>query len=333
MKNNANNRVTIYDIAQLAGVSTGTVSRVLNNSAKVNAETRQRVLHVARSQGMRPRAVVRRRQIALVTAPPSSVVMGGYVSSLTQHLAYSLATRGLSLVMVTEDHVDQLPNQLIDAVIAVAWWPRTVETLKKLDHTPVVFINRLDLADQFSVVGTDHVEAGRQAGEYLIARGHHRLALLNEKSGWSSEARAEGFRQAMRAHRLEIDERLILCHERGDRLHGQLNRVVKWGADALWLPGEDMEAIKGLHILQELMRLTVPKDISVLGAENPGLSAHTCPALTTLEQPLSDLADQALQLVLELEEAPVNKPRQILLPTRLIERDSVALRQTASRQA
>jgi len=319
--------LTIYDLAELAGVSYGTVSRVLNNRAPVNEQTRQRVLTLARQHGMRPRATARKHQVALVTRPPSRTVMGGYVSCVTQHLAYALASEGISLLMVSEDRVNHLESHLIDGVIAAAWQPDAIRVLANLPNTPIVFINRLDLAERFSIAGTDHVEAGRLAAEHLLARGHRRLALINDKAAtWATKARSEGYVQAMRRHGIEPEPTLLTDHASGTHFQTAVNSVVAAGADSLWVPGEDLGALQALKVLQQDLGARVPEDISVIGNENPGLSGNTCPPLTTIEQPLAKLAERAVRLLLDLAQGAREGPAQEILPIRLIDRDSVMTR-------
>lgn len=314
---------TIYDLAKLAGVSTGTVSRVLNNSERVNEQTRERVLRVARARGMRPQTAARRRQVALVTTPPSKILIGGYVSCLTQYVAYALASRGVGLMMVPEEETDRLQRELVDGVIAVAWRPQTVELLLDLENTPVVFINRLDLSDRFHTVGTDHEDAGFRVAQHLIEHGHRRPAMAVHRAGWASEAQARGFLRAVEAAGLDVDERLI-CHIEPDTFpFNEVSRLLKLEADGIWVPGEDMQALRALHALQHVLGRRVPEDVSIVGTENPGISSHTLPPLTALAQPHRELAERAVELLLDLAGDPDAKRNNILLPTRLIERESV----------
>ena len=85
-KGSGSSNGVLAQVAFRARVSTGTVSRVFNNSSLIPSETRSRVLSAARELGFRPRVGVRNKQIALVTEPPHKTVMGGYVNTLTQHI-------------------------------------------------------------------------------------------------------------------------------------------------------------------------------------------------------------------------------------------------------
>ena len=128
----------LAQVALRARVSTGTVSRVFNNSALIPSETRSRVLSAARELGFRPRVGVRNKQIALVTEPPYKTVMGGYVNTLTQHICYALSRLDAGITMITEDRIDNLTDCWFDGVIGIAWEDRTIDILKQLHNIPYV---------------------------------------------------------------------------------------------------------------------------------------------------------------------------------------------------
>lgn len=315
-------RHTVYDISRLADVSVGTVSRVLNNSDKVHANTRQKVLRVARSLGCRPRTAVRPKQIALIVEPPHRTIAGGFSMCLTHHVIFGLAKRGLGMSLVTEDEIGSLSRRLFDGVIAVAWFPKTVKRLEALDNTPIVWIDRMDLKDKFHGVATNHFEAGQMVGNYLLDRGHRRLAMIVDVHTWASAERIRGLHNAMRRRGVDPDKRLII-HKEDQPLYVPLQNILKMDAEALWMPDENMSSVEAVYLLQEVLKVRIPEDISLIGGELPSISQFLRPRMTATAQPLQAMAERAIELVLDLMDRPLDKPETVLLPNEIIERDSV----------
>ena len=110
----------LAQVAKKACVSSGTVSRVFNNSELIPDGTRSRVLSAARELGFRPRVGVRTPQIALITEPPHKTVMGGYVNTMTQYICHALSRSDATVRMITEDRIDNLVNSWFDGIIGVS---------------------------------------------------------------------------------------------------------------------------------------------------------------------------------------------------------------------
>ena len=156
----------LAQVALRARVSTGTVSRVFNNSALIPSETRSRVLSAARELGFRPRVGVRNKQIALVTEPPYKTVMGGYVNTLTQYICFALSRANAGINLITEDRIGSLADCWFDGIIGIAWESETIEMLRKLHNLPIVWLSD-DQSEYFHTIYVDCRATGHLAGEYL----------------------------------------------------------------------------------------------------------------------------------------------------------------------
>jgi len=313
------NLQSIYDLAKQTGVSTSTVSRVLNQSGRISERTRHRVLTAARKAGFRPRASVRRCTIAIVTDRFRYVSYGGYVSTLLTHLVSEMGQFDWVFEVYTESNVDRLGTRFIDGVISLAWDPATVDVLRELKDVPIVAINRLDLAG-ISAVSTDHAQGGRLVGEHLTQQGHRRIAVLTEERDWGAMQRVAGLRQAMAARDINEDDLLLV-----DTGHGPvgpaLKSVIDQQATALFLAGEDLS----LEAMSELAKLgcRVPDNLSVVGLESERISQFLQPPLTCLRQPFAKLASASLKLIGEHMENARGEPRHVLLDNDLAQRHSV----------
>lgn len=316
-KSNTSQSAVLAQVARKARVSTGTVSRVFNNSSLVPSQTRSRVLRSARELGFRPRVGVRNKQIALVTEPPHKTMMGGYVNTMTQYICFALSREGAGITMITEDRIRNLADCWFDGIIGIAWEEETIGILKGIKNLPIVWLSD-EHAAFFHSVYIDARKTGRIAGEYLLGKGHRKIAVIHEDD-CNGFGRAEGMRQAMAASGVDPASQL-LTFPNSRPLHLSVKQLIDSGCTALWVTGEDMKSVEVYWLVRELLGKRIPEDISILGFEHPGMSEFLCPAQTSLVSPLREMAEKAVELVMsdDLEELT-----KIEYPVRLIERNSV----------
>ncbi|MEO1235404.1 MAG: LacI family DNA-binding transcriptional regulator [Planctomycetota bacterium] len=311
---------SIYDLAHQTGLSTSTVSRVLNQRGRISEKTRLRVLNAARQAGFRPRAAVRQTTIAIVLDRLRYNSYGGYVPTLLGHLAAELAEHRVAAEVYSEGNVDQLGTRFIDGVVALTWDDATVQRLRELERVPVVLVNRNDI-EEFSAAVADHFQGGTLVAEHLLAHGHRCIGMLTEEGGWGYNQRVEALRQAMRRAGGNPADVRTAETQHGDPLPG-LRRLLDAGATGLFLAGEDL-TLPAMAALTRDLQLRVPQDVSVVGLEVQAVSPHLSPALTTLAQPLHETIVAALELVTSLIANEERRPVHRMLDNRLIERDSV----------
>ncbi len=305
-------------VASHARVSQGTVSRVFNNSDLISFDTRSRVLEAARELGFRPRVRVRNKQIALVTEPPWKTLMGGYVNTVTQYICYALSRVNADITMITEDRIDNLSDSWFDGIIGIAWEDRTISMLKEMKNMPIVWLSD-NWSEYFHTVYLDADDTGRMAGNYLISKGHKRIAVIHE-SDYTGKKRADGVAHAMKEAGIDPENNLLSI-EHNVPLHLAVKQLIDAGCTAVWVTGEDMKVIEVNWIIQELVGKRVPQDISILGFENPGISEFQRPSLTTVASPLREMAEKAVDIVLSGESETLQK---VKLDVKLIERNSVS---------
>jgi LacI family transcriptional regulator len=316
-------RATIYDLARMAKVSPGTVSRVLNNRDKVKSDTRERVLRCARELNLKPQASVRARQFAILSEPTFTDRIQGYAATLTAHLSFAFSRRNVGVVLPT-DPFEQLPGSFLDGVVAVTYEHRLLTLLEKLEaRMPVVYMDRFELAEGHCAVCSDHYNSGYLAARHFLARGRRRLAFLGADVAPFRE-RLRGYRKAMEEAAVQPVERLLLLIGREVSNLSVITRIVRAGADSIFAPGSSFEAIECLHVLSYVMGIKVPEQISLIGGENEGISALQNPPLTTIEEPLKEMAEKAVAMIERLTAGDRAARKNLILPVRLIERDSVA---------
>ncbi len=315
-------RPTIYDLARIAEVSPGTVSRVLNNRDKVHPETRERILRAARELNLKPQVAVRMRQVAILSEPTFTDRIEGYAATLTAHLSFAFSRRNIG-VMLPSNPLEQLPSSFLDGIVAVTFDQNLRSLLQEFEtRLPVVYMDKFDATATQYVVRSDHFASGYLAAQHFLSRGRKRLAFMGGDAPAFAE-RLKGYRKALVEAKIPIDEQLLQLVGPHISHTAAITRIVRGGADAVYVPGTSFQAMEALHILTYVMGLKVPDDISVVGGENEGISVFQNPPLTTIEDPLKDMAELAATMLERLTTGERVSPRQITLPVRLLPRASV----------
>ncbi|MTV38354.1 LacI family DNA-binding transcriptional regulator [Duganella radicis] len=326
---------TIKEVAALAGVSVITASRAIRGDKYVKQETRQKVLAAAAQVEYTPNVLAQR--IRGGSSRLIGVFVHGFGSSVLQDLITSINAAALELgyaLLVFNspsfDAPDRAPTSevmrtLCDGLLIVM--PNSQDALlSKLERgsTPCVLINfsarDIDLP---VVVGANRAGA-RQAVEYLIGLGHRRVGFIGgtANTGQSPERR-RGYEQALAAAGIDILARYI---GQGDFTHPSGYREAKRmlamapPPTAIFAANDDM-AFGVLDAAQEA-GLVVPRDLSVIGYDDVVQASFVFPKLTTLRQPLADIATRAVAELVAIINGNEKIAMRIELPTKFIVRDS-----------
>lgn len=309
------NSGVLTQVAEAANVSTGTVSRVFNNSSLIPDDTRNRVLSAARELGFRPRVGVRNKQIALVTEPPTHTIMGGYVNSMTQYISFALSRAGAGITLVTEDRINSLSNCWFDGIIGIAWEESTVKMLKQIKNMPIVWLSD-NYADSFHSIYSKAESTGRMAGEYLFSKGHKNIAIIHDDD-YTGRKRVAGLTDYITSQDVCAN---VLAIANTQPLHLSVKQILSNNYSAIWVTGVDMKALEVSWLVQELAGKKIPEDISLLGFENPGISEFLRPSLTTIVSPFQEMANYAVEIVLS---DSINELQKIEFSEKIIERASI----------
>ncbi|EIQ00002.1 transcriptional regulator [Opitutaceae bacterium TAV1] len=317
----AEGRVNVYQVAERAGVSPGTVSRVLNNRGRVHIDTRKRVFDAARALGFRPQVQVRTKQVAVVSDNMwESMRNWGYYQVVWAHIAFALYKHNMTMVL--PDTPEELRQRHVDGIIVVGEYPPIRPVLAELQkHTPVVLTDDFsETADHHWVVRSDQLLAGRLAAEQFIKSGRKRLGFVGS---WGSQERVilAGYKEGMARAGLDCVEELFVMRNQEVTFYGAVSRVIRLGADAIFIPGSNYEGLEGLNVLSNVLRLQIPKDVALIGGEMHGVSEFLTPPMTTIEEPLAETANHAVATLTALMNGE-QPPRRISLPVRLLVRES-----------
>jgi LacI family transcriptional regulator len=174
-------------------------------------------------------------------------------------------------------------------------------------------------------VDVDNVAAARIAVDHLARLGHRRIGMITGPLNMCSGAdRLEGYRQAMEAHRLPVDDSLIFEGDFTDASGTAAARRLLSAQVTAIFAASDIMALGALKVIREA-GLQVPKDVALVGFDDMPIAAALQPALTTVRQPVEQLGAMAADLLLGLLDCPPDgrpPPQELILPTKLIVRES-----------
>jgi len=305
--------VSIKDIARAANVSYSTVSRALNNSPRVNAETKAQIERLAADMGYLPSAVAR----SLVTR--RTYTLGAVVTTITDlfyaEVIHAIEETALSLkysLILANSGGDPdrewtaiqvLRERRVDGIILVSSCCTRQGLLAEAElDTPVVIINNAYQEHIGYSVETDNAAGGRAATRHLIELGHTQIAhIAGPEREWDALERQAGYEQALQVYGLPLDPGLIV---RGDsRPQGGIEAMQR----LLALPSRptalfcynDTTALGAMRAARAA-GLRIPEDLSVVGFDDIDLAPFFEPPLTTVAQPKRRMGETAVQMVLEL---------------------------------
>ncbi|HEX6509887.1 MAG TPA: LacI family DNA-binding transcriptional regulator [Chloroflexota bacterium] len=328
-------RATIRDIAEMAGVSIATVSRVLNRRPDVSEETRELVMHYVREHGYvaNPSARGLTQQRTGLIGATVPVVHSEYFNHILSGAADALYERDARIVLCPTLHEHDREVSLLERVMhgttdgALLVLPsESNEELLRVRATGFHFVvidNSAPLDDTIPVVAAAHWSGARLATEYLLELGHQRIAAITGPPTWvASRDRLAGFHTAMlqagRAADALVYEGDFLV-EGGYRAACQFLRLPN-PPTAVFAFNDNM-AMGTLQAAREL-RLDVPGDLSVIGFDDIDLAGVLNPPLTSVRQPLQEMGRVASSLLFRLLDGQRVDATRVELSTRLMVRSS-----------
>lgn len=332
-------RPTIKEVAAHAGVSPATVSLVLNGKkAGLPEETCGRVRAAARALGYSPdfsaRAMVTgKTQVVGVILPDIS---NAFFAEAVRHIQTELSAYGYGVMLCNGGERAEndlaclrlLAGRKVDCLIftpsAEALSGDNAEKLREAlsrAGVPCVFFDRY-YEGAAPKAAADNVESGRRMAEYLLGCGHRKIGILTGPLSLnSSRGRLEGVKKAFEAHGLELSEKYV-AEGRYDIEAGAegAKRLFETDATAIFA-FSDMQAY-GVYRAAREAGLSIPRDISVAGFDDAVYSALLETPLTTMRQPVGELASAACRAALGLIRGE-SVPASFSLPAELIVRGSV----------
>jgi len=331
-------RVTIRDVAALAGVSHQTVSRVINNSERVTPSTRKRVEGAIKELGYRPNAIARSM------AKGHTYTLGCISPNLTNYIFSSMIegaqtearSQGFFILTGSAPSIDEVPPLLdemldrrVDGLLVLN--PRDDNRYRYLlplieEGIPVVYLKNSPKGELVSSVCSDDQGGGYQATQYLLELKHTSIATITgPENEECTQDRLVGYRQALSETGIKQEEILIArgdwTAESGGQAIQQFLASEK-SFSAVFAQNDQM-AVGAIHALRNV-GLRVPQDVSVIGYDDIPLASYFDPPLTTVRQPMDEFGRHGAQLLIDAVQNPKHKTKQVCLNTQIIKRKSCA---------
>ncbi len=337
-----NERTTMAEIANRAGVSLSTVSLVLRDRPGVGADTRQRVLEVARELGYIPQRPAMHAPLLtnvglILKADPNSIPQANkFYSHVVAGIEMACRRRQLNLLYATltvdeDSYPLELPRLLLeedstDGLLLVgAFLNEAIIRIIDRRSTPIVLVDAYATSDVYDAVVSDNFKGAYQAVTYLIQHGHRHIGLVGShpRAYPSIQERQNGYMRALKDH--DIPDRYVAeCHiinaqETREATAALLRRHPQITAI---LSVNDEGALLVMDVARDLGR-KVPDELSIVGFDDIDQASCISPPLTTMRVDKIGMGRLAVELLVNRIEYPESSPVRVAVLPRLIERSSV----------
>lgn len=329
------------DIAKALGVSVMTVSKVLRNHADIGPETSKRVREKAEELNYRPNLTAR----SLVTGQSSQVgvvvptLLHPFFAEVLESLSTTMKKNGYAVIIsssmedaaIEDEAIEHLLGHRLDGLIiaSCSTSPKKFQQLKE-HGIPFVLIDRFFEGFDANFVGVDDVEVGRIATEHLIEVGCKRIAHIRGLKFSPGSRRFEGYKQALKKHRIKFDPTLVTPFMTADGNDWQQS----FDAMRSLLDGKNGSRPDGVFCYNDPVAITaidvtlkaglrIPEDIAFVGCDNLHYGANLKAPLTSIDHHNSLLGEQAAEMLLQLLKQPKSPGiRSVVLEPSLVIRES-----------
>ncbi|MBN1294600.1 MAG: LacI family DNA-binding transcriptional regulator [Candidatus Latescibacteria bacterium] len=328
--------VTLKDIAIRAGVTSATVSMVINNKPNISETTRKKVLKIAKELNYYPNVIA--RGLATKKSNSIGVIVPNLASSFVVRVLQGIKSTNRDIEYTVQlfdtigqkERESQLFQRLarerrIDGVILISSTV-TEEELNVFAEESVPSIIVARRCEHLDSVYVNNEQGAFDATEYLITKGHRNIACITtRKQGIPTEERYNGYLRALRSHQIEARSDILFDvnddgMEDGIEIFDRLKNIVP-RPTAVFVPAGDMVAI---GIVKEAKRegIKVPDDLAIVGYDDIPAAEVIEPALTTVRQPKLEMGDYAINMIVDKIEGRESGIKHKELPTKFIIRES-----------
>ena len=307
---------TIKEVAARSGVGIGTVSRVLNNSPQISEATRKKVMKAIKELNYVPNVAGKRlsQKKSYVIAVVVPVIDHPFFAKLVSSIEKEADEKGYSVLLASSQHRIEKEHEILkrlqqheaDGALFVTHYEHAEE---EFDNLAIVSIDR-HLGKDIPVVTTDNYEASRKAVEHLIEKGCKKIAYLGTKPNQSSEVslREKAYEDVLNEHGLPvIVVNRIVSHGEENKLIDELFES-KRGFDGVFVSGCTLATL--LYNRLRASGLKTPRDVQMVSYDGE-FALDDIHHLTTLEQPLDEMAKKCVELLIKKingeEVEPVSK--------------------------
>ena len=332
--------MNIYDIANKAGVSIATVSRVVNGSPKVSDRTREKVLGIIEEYGYTPNAFA--QGLGLNTMHTVGIMVpsisDNYMANAVYYLEESLHEKGYECILSCsgylaeqkESHLQMLLSKKTDALILVgSTYAGSEDVTHNTDYinlaskeVPVFLINGFITGENIYCTATDDEKATYEATKTLIDNGRKKILFMTDSRSYSAKQKKKGFLRALKESDIQPDERLDLYISNDvEVVKSKIEEYDKLGFDAV-VATDDAMAIGVLKYMTEIGR-KLPDDISIVGYNNSSLCICTTPELTSIDNKVEMVCKSTVDRLIDVLNGEKNVSHKEIFDCELIKRGTM----------
>ncbi len=330
-----NQQPSIADVAEQAGVSTATVSRVLSGRPHVSNELRNKVNNAARAMGYRPNRVARnlRTQRTQLIGLIVSDIQNPFYTSMVRAVEDVAYQQQYSLLLCNSDedpekeqfYIEFMRDERVAGVIASPTSEATTSLQALRDAgIPVVAIDRRSSSTPVDTVMLDHEKSAFELTQHLISFGHQRIAaIVGNMQTTSGAERMKGFLNAIRAAGLSPDPELIRQVKPNEKegYQAALSLLSQPNPPTALFTGNNLISMGALKAIQT-KQLRIPEDISIAGHDDLPWMTLIQPALTVAAQPIYEMGRQATELLMLRIQGDDHPLREVRLQPTMMFRQS-----------
>ncbi|GAA0181480.1 LacI family DNA-binding transcriptional regulator [Clostridium sediminicola] len=327
-------KYTMLDVAETAGVSLSTVSRVLNNSVKVSKGKREKVLKVVKELDYNINSLAsnlascRSKEIGVIIPD----ICNPFFANVFKGIDDIISARGYSILLYNtnynkrnvNDYIQHIIERRVAGLILVS-----IELNKNLmnsvnNKTNIVSIQTN--AEGIDCIDTTNEKGSFEATEYLIKNGHKSIAFF----GWkynilALSERLRGYKRALLKYNIPFDEKYVIdCGFTQEEVYFAALKFIEGGNYPTAIFAINDNTAIGIMLAFEQLGIRIPQDVSLIGFDNISTARLVSPKLTTVAQPIYYLGETAGEMVLnKIQKEGQGIEKNVVLPTKLIIRDSV----------
>ncbi|NVZ84681.1 LacI family DNA-binding transcriptional regulator [Pseudomonas yamanorum] len=324
---------TMEDVARIAGVSTSTVSHVLNGTRKVSPDTVQAVQSAIRQLGYIPNTLARSlaRSTTNTIGVAISALSNHYFSETVHAMETECAKHGYMMLFVdTHDDPEQelrvvtaLHHRRVDGILLAPSTGSLALEYLLVNEVPAVLVDRM-MSDRFDQVGVENTQSTQALVAHLIEHGHRRIGFISGRAGLgTSDERVAGYQAALLAAQLPFDPQLLVnggSSSEPARQATQQLLALDTPPTAI-MAGNNLMTLGAMHALRDA-RIEVPGQMALVGFDDFEWADFFVPRLTLIAQPVQELGAQAVNLLLERMASPKRKKHSVRLAPTLKIRNS-----------
>jgi LacI family transcriptional regulator len=330
--------ITIDKLAKLANVSKSTVSKAINDRPDISAETKRRILEISKANNYTPSAFgkglkskITKNVGVIFTREKHPLLNNPFFSRILEGIEAELALNGYDLVLniLHESNTNELPRMIrerrVDGIILIGVFNDIFIRRLITEKINVVQVDPKKDIPQFSQVFIDNEHGAFLATKHLIDAGHKKIGFISgDLERLSFKQRLNGYKKALQHNKIEFQNSLLRCGGLEDG-YDQVKNLLEEQHPTAIFSTNDLNALFAYNAIND-MGYKIPEDISVVGFDDIWTAGDAKPPLTTVRVYKEELGSIGVRTLLRIINGELTGPVNIIMPVKLIERESVQKR-------